>query len=240
MNERYDGAGSVMNLKRFSTAALLVLALAGTAAGPVAGQIVRSQELSVQFSRAETAWRSGASVLEAKARIDRVLKELPDDIEALKLRAQVLMAMARPQEALADARHAVALAPEDGEAHLILSEAARLAGDEALALHSLDAAAERVLDDAAFHLRLSANAVLLDQLDKAEAFARIALALDAQSAAAYYQLARVFVQKAQPDDAASILARGLRSAVLDPVAIQQDTVLTRVAGHQALQDLMRR
>lgn len=199
----------------------------------------RPPELDVQFNRAETAWKSGASVLEAKARVDRVLNVIPDDGEARKLRAQILMAMERPEEALFDARQAVKLQPQDGEAYLILSEAARFNGNHHLAVEALDAAAERVLEDADFHIRLSWNAALLGQFDRAEAFARIALALDSTKAAAYYQLARVFVQKNQADDAAAILEKGLRSNFLDPVAIRKDTVLTRVAGHGTLMELLK-
>jgi predicted Zn-dependent protease len=212
----------------------------GLWAAPAQGQIVRPPELSAQYHRAETAWKSGTSMLEAKARVDRVLKELPDDVAARKLRAQVLMAMDRPVEALADARRAVALSPADGEAYLILCVTARVAGERRLAVEALDAAAERVLDDAAFHIRLSWNAALLGQLDKAEAFARIALALGATEAAAYYQLARVFIQKDQLDDAASILARGLRRSVLDPATIQRDTLLVRVATHHEVGPLLKR
>ena len=95
-------------------------------------QVVRSQEMNVQYHRAETAWKSGASVLEVKTRIDRVLKALPDDVEALKLRAQVLLKLDRVAEALADVQRAVALSSKDGEAHLILCEAARRNGDTAL------------------------------------------------------------------------------------------------------------
>jgi tetratricopeptide (TPR) repeat protein len=230
-----------MKVRSVLTGTVLGLGLLWAApAGPVAAQVVRPQELNVQYNRAETAWKSGASVLEAKARVDRVLKELPDDVEARKLRAQVLLALDRAPEALADARRAVELAPDDGEAHLILSEVARVAGETVLARQALDAAAERVLDDATFHIRLSWNAALLGLLDRAEAFARIALALDPQGASAYYQLARVFIHKAQMDDAAAILARGLRAAVLDPAAIEKDTVLVRIAGHESLHDLMRR
>lgn len=214
--------------------------LAGLAAGPVQAQVVRSAELNVQYHRAETAWKSGASMLEAKARIDRVLKELPDDVAARKLRAQVLMALERPAEALVDARRAAQLDPGDGEARLILAEAARLLGDTALARAALDAAAERVLEDAAIHLRLSWNAALLGQLDKAEAYARIALALDARAAPAYYQLARVFLQQEQPDAAAAILARGLKQSILDPNALQRDTLLSRLVTHPALQDYLRK
>lgn len=218
---------------------LLVMLMSLVLCREAVAQTVRPQELDVQFHRAETAFRSGSSMLEAKARVDRVLEALPDDVGARKLRAQVLLSMGRPAEAFSDAQRAVALGPDDGEAYLILSEAARMTGRPELAEEALMKASERVLEDAGFHIRLSWNAALLGQLDMAEAYARIALALDPREAAAYYQLARVFVQKSQPADAASVLARGLRQSVLDPSAIRQDTLLNRVSGDGALQGLLR-
>ena len=111
---------------------MLLLLLLGCV--PVAqAQVTRTQDLRVQYYRAETAWKSGASVLEVKARVDRVLKELPDDVEALKLRTRALLHMGRDAEALVDAQRAVALHPTDGEAQLLLSEAARRNGDVLLA-----------------------------------------------------------------------------------------------------------
>lgn len=218
---------------------MALLLFCSLAAAPLKAQDRRPPDLDVQFHRAETAWKSGASVLEAKARVDRVLGERPDDGEARKLRAQILMAMDRRHEALFDAQEAVKIRPEDGEAYLILSEAARLNGHHHLAVDALDAAAERVLEDAGFHIRLSWNATILGQLDRAEAFARIALALDASKAEAYYQLARVFIRKDQADAAASILEKGLRSELLDPNAIRNDTILTHVIAHESLQELLK-
>lgn len=177
-------------------------------------------------------------MLEAKARVDRVLQALPNDVEALKLRAHVLLDMGRVREALADARHAVQLSPKDGEARLILCEAARRDGDTLLAKRALDAAATLALDDGPLHVRLSWNAMLLGMLDKAEAFARIARARDPQDAAATYQLARVFVLQDKPDDAALILARGLGEARLDPQFITGDSVLVRLSDHPALRSLL--
>lgn len=217
---------------------VVTLLLIFLATMPAKGQNHRSPELDVQFHRAETAWKSGASVLEAKARVDRVLNEIPDDGEARKLRAQILMDMDRREEALFDAREAVKIRPDDGEAYLILSEAARLNGNHHLAVEALDAAAERVLEDPDFHIRLSWNASLLGQSERAEAFARIALALDSSKAAAYYQLARVFIRKNQADAAASVLERGLRNDLLDPNAIRNDSILTQVSAHESLQELL--
>lgn len=194
----------------------------------------RSSELNLQFFRAETAWKSGSSLLEAKARVDRVLKALPNDVPALKLRAQVLLGLERPAEALVDARRAAQLAPQDGEAHVILSEAALAAGDRSLALSALDVAAGLALDDAPLHARLSWTAVQLGVLDKAEAFARIALALSPADGAGYYQLARVFVLRNQPDEAALVLARGFRAQLLEPDLVRDDPVLQRLQGHAEL------
>lgn len=224
---------------RLTVVWVLVLLFGSTVLMEASAQDRRPPELDVEFHRAEKAWRSGASVLEAKIRVDRVLDELPADPEARKLRAQILMSMDRYEEALTDARQAVQLRPQDGEAYLVLSEAARMNDDEHLAINALDAAAERVLEDADFHIRLSWNASLLGQLDRAEAYARIALALGPTRAPAYYQLARVFVRKEQIDDAAAILSRGLRQDLLDPATIQNDSVLTKISGHDALAGLMR-
>lgn len=212
---------------------VLMLLFLGTAPESAA-QSERPPELSMEYHRAEAAWRSGASLLEAKARLDRVLEERPDDFEARTLRAEVLLAMGRPEEALDDARRATQLVPESGRAHLIMAEAARLSSNLELAEEELDAAAEHLVDDAALHIRFSWNAALLGRLDQAEAFARIALALDEDSAAAYYQLARVFMLKKQPDQAAAILERGLRASLLNAGGITQDSVLTRVKDHPSL------
>ncbi len=229
-----------MTFRGILIALWLIGAGAGVLPGTSAAQDRRTSELSIQFHRAETAWKSGASMLEAKARVDRVLDALPDDVDALKLRAQVLLAMDRPEEALADARRAVRLRPDDGEAHLILCEVARGRGDEALARRALDAAAALVLDDAALHVRLSWNAMLLGDLEKAESFARIARAADPEEAAAYYQLARVFILKEEPLSAATILSNGLNDNVLDPGAIRADSVLARITDHSMLRSLLNR
>src|SRR5690554_3695523 len=53
----------------------------------------RPAEWEAEFNRAHSAFRSGVSFLEAKARVDRVLRALPDDAQARKLRAQILIAL---------------------------------------------------------------------------------------------------------------------------------------------------
>ena len=200
----------------------------------------RSPELNRQFHRAETAWRSGTSLLEAKARVDRVLKELPGDTEARKLRAQVLLGMGQPEAALVDARRAIELGARTGEVYLVLCEAARLSGDQELAEQALDTASNLVLEDAAQHIQFSWNAVELGRLDQAEAFARVARALAPDNPMAYYQLARVFVLKDRLDDAASVLASGIETAAANPLVVEGDPVLRRLAGHQALKSYLAR
>lgn len=229
------------HLQRFKRIVCLVLLGVGpVAAAQAQVPIVRPQELNVQYHRAETAWKSGASVLEVKARVDQVLEALPNDVEALKLRAQALLKMERDKEALIDARRAVRLQPKDGEAHLIFSEAARRNGDIEGAERALVAASELALDDAVLHISLSWNAVLLNKLDKAESFARVAMASNPEEAAAYYQLARVFVLKGQPEAAATVLLNGLNASILDSGAITADTVLVRITDHPSLQPFLER
>jgi tetratricopeptide (TPR) repeat protein len=195
---------------------------------------VRPPELNVQFHRAETAWKSGNSLLEAKARIDRVIQALPDDVEARKLRAGILLSMGQPERALADARRATALGPEDGEAHLLLCEAAVRTEHDEQAVGSLHRAAELLLGRPDLHIRLSRCAVALGRLADAEAYARIALAGDERSAAAHLQLARVFVVSDQTEKAITVLDKGLTLKLLRPDQIRGDPELHVVANDPGL------
>lgn len=213
----------------------LMVALLLAAATPVSAQ-ERSPALEVQFHRAEAAWKAGASLHEAKARVDRVLEELPSDVEARKLRAQVLLALDRPADALADALRAIDIAPSDAEARLILCEAAIAADEPVLARRELDAAAERIVDDPVMNLRLSVNAMALGQFERAEAFARTAMNLSPLNPHAYYQLARVFVARGRTDDAAAVLEQGFQRSTLDGSVVRSDSLLQRVTGHPALRE----
>ncbi len=224
-------------LRRWTIGALMLLAAGGATDG-WAQTTARPHKLEIQLHRAETAWKSGASLLEAKARLDRVLDKLPDDLEARTLRAEVLLDLNRPEEALVDARRAVALAPSSGQAYLLLTEAARRSSHLDLARRALQQAARKLGENAARHVRLSWNAVLLGKPALAESLAREALALDETEAAAYYQLARVFLRQEQPDQAAAALARGLESGIAAPSFIRGDRVLRRVAEHPRLRRWM--
>jgi tetratricopeptide (TPR) repeat protein len=201
---------------------------------------IRPPELNVQYHRAETAWKSGNSVLEAKARIDRVIRALPDDLEARKLRAGILLSMGQPDRAYTDARRAARLGPADGEAQLLLCETAVLSDRMETAREALDRSAELLLDRPELHIRLSRCAVALGRLDKAEAFARIALAGDENNATAYLQLARVFAIAGENDKSITVLEKGLRLGLLRPDEITGDDELSDLANSPALSALMRK
>lgn len=189
----------------------------------------RPARLNVQFHRAETAWKSGNSLLEAKARIDRVLNELPRDAEARKLRAGIFISMGNAENAVHDARMATRISPFDGEAHLLLCEACTRAGIYEEALRALNRSADLLLDQSTYHVRLSRCAVSLGHLDAAEAYARTAVAGNTRDAAAYLQLARVFVLKKNPGKAVTVLERGMRSRVLRLSAIRRDSLLSPIS-----------
>lgn len=198
----------------------------------------RPAELRIQYDRARSAWESGASFLEAKVRLDRVLHEMPDDAEARKLRALVLLEMDRPKEALVDARRAAELAPDDAEARLIQVRALCMQGEKKAARRVLHEAAEQVVSEAPLYVRLSWNAEQVNLLGKAEEFARKALTHNANLASAYYQLARVLVRRKQADRAAGVLARGFEASVLTPGVVLRDTRLRRLARHRSLQEYL--
>ncbi len=194
----------------------------------------RAPAIDLQFSRAERAWTSGGSLLEAKVRLDFVLNAAPRDVQALLLRSKVLLALDRPAQALRDAERAVGIEPSLGEAWLVLSGAARQLGDEELAQDALNSAAQHVMTDAALHIRLSWNAHALGQPRRAEAYARTALALDPSLPAAYYQLARVSVQSERHDAAVTILVRGFQEELLSSRAVLGDPVLDTLAAQPRL------
>ena len=190
----------------------------------------RPSRLNVQFHRAETAWKSGSSLLEAKARIDRVLIERPKDVEARKLRAGIYMSMGAPEKALLDAREAVRLNPLDGEAQLLVCEAAIRSGEVDAALVGLNLSADLLLEQSTFHVRLSRCAIDLNEYDAAEAYARTALAGNARSAEANLQLARVFLITDEQEKAVTVLKRAIDAHILSTSVIRRDTTFSSVLG----------
>ncbi len=218
-----------------SARSIILLAVLGGLALPATGQSIRPPELRQEFHRAERAWRTGTNLYEAKIRLDRVLKAVPDDAEARLVRARVLLDLDRPSEALADARAATRITPGDGRAWLVRAEAAqRGEGDREEAFDALDRAAERITDGIDEHVRLSWVAQALSEIDRAEAFARIALALGPDAPAAYWRLAEVFVAQERFGDAETLLARGLEDGVLSGSSLRAHPVLGPLADAPAL------
>ncbi len=207
-------------------ALLVVAALLVSANAPRApAQDVRSPELNVQFHRAHTAWSTGNSLLEAKARIDRVLNDRPNDVEALKLRAAILMDMQRPEEAFQDAHRATRLTPEDGEAHLLRCESAAQIGQEDAASEALEQASNLFLERIDHYVRLSSCALEIGAGTRAESLARVAVAQDNTDPRGHVQLARVFLASDEPDEARAIVNRLIEANSLSRLAVMADSQL---------------
>ena len=191
---------------------------------------VRPPALSAQLHRAEIAYKSGASLLEAKVRVDRVLDELPNDTQALKLRSKVYVSMERYTEALADARRAAAVDPADGEAQLLVSLSAQGAGNHDLALRAMDRAAALLVDDASSHVELAGIARAMGLYEKAEAFARIGVALDPTLASAQLELARAFVAQKKFPAATLILQKAIEAGTVKRQMVLSDSLLQPLHG----------
>ncbi len=191
-------------------------------------QSARPSNLNAQYHRAEAAWKSGNSVLEAKARVDEVLTALPEDQEALKLRAKILLSMQRYDSAFLDAKTAARLRPNDAEAFAILCEAARLSGRTAEAENAMEKVTELIIDNADLHVHLSREAMYLQQYDRAEAFARTAIAQAPNDPSTHYQMARVFAEQGKYDEARLVLDAGIQARVLSRGWILSDSLLAPV------------
>lgn len=191
-------------------------------------QDFRPPELNVQFHRAHTAWATGNSLLEAKARIDRVLEALPDDVEALKLRAAILLDMDRPSEAFADADRATRITPEDGEAHLLRCESAAETGQDDEARDALEKASNLFLQRIDHYVRLSACALEIDATTRAESLARVAVAQDNTDPRGHVQLARVFLATRKSEEARTIVNRLIEANSLSRMAVMADSQLAKL------------
>jgi len=232
-NSRLDPKYSIYTLNRTIRTYRYAVAVLATAFCLVSadaqvvprGSSVRPPALSAQLHRAEIAYKSGASLLEAKVRVDRVLTELPNDAQALKLRAKVYVSMKRYTEALTDARRAAAVDPDDGEAQLLVSISAQRAGSTDLALRAMDRAAALLVDDASAHVELSGIAREMGLLDRAEAYARISVALDPTLASGQLELARAFVAQKKYPAAILILQKAIESGTVKRETILSDSLL---------------
>lgn len=218
---------------------IILLTASLTLALPADAQIVRPREVNTQFHRARTAWQSGNSILEAKARIDRVLTALPDDPEARILRAEILLGMNRPDSALVDARRAAELMPTSGLAHLVHCEAASRAGLPREAARAMRRSADQIMSDAGWYVRLSRCAERLQQLPEAESYARLAIAQGALNPAGHIQLARVFMVSGERELAVTTLIKGIENGVIRPSNIRQDSELADLVDDPRIRAAMR-
>jgi len=196
--------------------------------------------IDTQLQRAQMAMRSGASLREARTRLNRVLALAPDHAEALHLRARAHLALQAPRQAIADAERALQMAGPNMATYATLVEAARQVGDRARAVKALEAAMAAV-DGACPHaLRLSWSALQLEHYDHAEALARVALRCQPYRAAPYQQLARVFMRTGRTADAAFILHQGLERGALHASNVVHDEDLKTLATHPLVAPLLER
>ncbi|MDX1430749.1 MAG: tetratricopeptide repeat protein, partial [Rhodothermales bacterium] len=210
---------------RVFTRSAAVLFACCLAANVAAAQVARTPQQNAEFRRAEAAWLSGGSLLEAKERLDNVIESLPDDAPALVLRTKILLALERNPEAYRDAKSAFLLLPEDGEVSLLMTRAARLAGDTTLALEALRCASSTISTDAHSHLRLSIESLHLGRHEEAESLARVAVALDPRYSEARLQLARVLAVRGNTEAAAKALTAALDESLVTRDRIQSDSLL---------------
>lgn len=194
----------------------------------------RSPAFDREVFRADLAWRGEGSLFEAKVRLDRVLRQYPRDAEALRLRAQVLLALRRESDAYRDAQLAHEVQPDHPETLLVLCEAARLNGDTRTAQTALHKASGLLFRNAPLNARLAWNAEQLALWNRAEGFARLAVLQDPELGVGYVLLARIFMHRGVPEAAASVLADGLSRNALSFSAVREEPLLAALTSHPAL------
>ncbi len=214
---------------------LVFILIVGCTSLVAQGQEFRPPELNVQYHRAHTAWSTGNSLLEAKARIDRVLMARPEDLDALKLRAAILVDLDRPEEAHLDAWKAASISPDDGEAHLLVCETAARTERVDEALSALDTASGLILKGIDRYIRLSACALQLGQTTRAESIARIAVAQNDEDPRGHVQLSRVFIAQGKIEAARGVLAKAIDDSILSMNAILTDVQLAALFLDDPLQ-----
>ncbi|NQV71583.1 hypothetical protein HQ496_00570 [bacterium] len=182
----------------------------------------RNAEQETQYHRARTAWESGISLLEAKARIDRVLAQLPEDTDALKLRVSILMGLGRKEEAIDDALLVVQLDATDGEGQLLLCETAMANGNPAIARRALESASDLIVTGVPFLIRLSTCALSAKETARSEALARIAVAQNERDPRGQIQLARIFLKTGRAPAAMGILDRIIEEGLVTRSLVTKD------------------
>ncbi|WP_157817761.1 XrtA/PEP-CTERM system TPR-repeat protein PrsT [Candidatus Thiodictyon syntrophicum] len=169
--------------------------------------------LAVQRARGLYGQGSKAPALAA---VDTVLKQAPADLDARALRAQVLLDLKRPQEALADGQALVDAAPNRSLGYRVVAAASLAVGDQQGARTALTQAVQRAPDEADLRVSLARLEIEAGNLEQGVARYREALALDPNER-----------------DALAGLARWDKSAGEDPLAPLQQT-LAREPNNPAL------
>ena len=174
---------------------------------------------------------------ESLDRVGPLLAEDPDDVHLLGLRAQALLGLERPDEALRDGNRMVAVAPEDEWGHRICSVAL---GDLGLHEEATAAAATSVRlapSQWRTHARYAgAAAALPHRMRDAEAAAGRAVQLAPHGADVHVLAAQIASVQRRDDDARAGFRRAL---ALEPSHPDAMTGLARLGSQRRLADRAR-
>ncbi len=149
----------------------------------------------------------------AVAVADQLIAAAPDDRTARVIRAQGLLGMANPQEALDEARRAAELAPDVDEVHRLLATAAW----QARRLHLAQQSFERAVELSGYRAEVLADFARFMATERgprpAEKIARQAIEADANSATAWTALGLTQYKLRRHGEAEESLRRALQ---IDP------------------------
>jgi tetratricopeptide (TPR) repeat protein len=156
---------------------------------------------------------------EADEVLSTVLTEWPDDVAALLLRGEVLLAMQRPDEAKPLLERVVELDPERPRGHFQLATALQATGDTAGALSHFGLEIERNDSDEVRIWAHTNRSIIFEQERKwAEAAAEMeaVVAIDPDEPRFYGDLASLYLQAEELDKVAEALERGVEAGFSSP------------------------
>jgi len=177
-----------------------------------------------------TVLRKTGRAAEAEPMLAKVIETSPGAVEAYKEMARVKIAQNRPQEALADANLAAAMAENDPDAQALVTEV-RVAGAlSSLAQGQADLAVSDLMqlrdkNPESVPVRLGLAKAMVARRDVAGAIAELqkATELEAKNAEAQYQLGYVLMR--MKGDPASAVAPFQKAAALEPANTAYATAL---------------
>ena len=157
--------------------------------------------------------------------------------------SQIIEALRRGdhQQALDQAREAVALDPNDPQAHRFLAMALRASGDHAVALDSIDRAIALAPDEAGFHFNRANYLAGMRDIEQAQAALRKSVELDPNQLAAYIMQGQLALSRVDVDEAERC---AMLAARVDPehawtLMLQGGVALQRNEPDRALELLSR-